>query len=79
VGATKVYAAASHAVLSGPAIERIAESPLEELVVTDSIPLREEAQKLEKLGKIKVLSVAGLLAATIESIHMETSVSSLFS
>jgi ribose-phosphate pyrophosphokinase len=78
VGAAKVYAAASHAVLSGPAIERIAESPLEELVVTDSIQLREEAQKLEKLGKIKVLSVAGLLAAAIESIHMETSVSSLF-
>jgi ribose-phosphate pyrophosphokinase len=77
-GATEVYAAASHPVLSGPAIERIADSPLKELVVTDSIPLREEAQKLEKLGKIKVLSIAGLLGATIESIHMETSVSSLF-
>jgi ribose-phosphate pyrophosphokinase len=77
-GATRVYAAASHAVLSGPAIERIADSPLEQLVVTDSIPLREEGQKLERLGKIKVLSVAGLLAATIESIHMETSVSILF-
>jgi ribose-phosphate pyrophosphokinase len=74
-GATKVYACASHAVLSGPAIERIASSRLEELVVTDSIPLREEAQKV---AKIKVRSVAGLLAATIESIHMETSVSSLF-
>ena len=44
-------------------------------MVTDSIPLREEA---EKVAKIKVRSVAGLLAATIESIHMETSVSSLF-
>jgi ribose-phosphate pyrophosphokinase len=74
-GATKVYACASHAVLSGPAIERIANSRLEELVVTDSIPLTEEAQKV---AKIKVRSVAGLLAATIESIHMETSVSSLF-
>jgi len=74
-GATKVYACASHAVLSGPAIERIASSRLEELVVTDSIPLREEALKV---AKIKVRSVAGLLAATIESIHMETSVSSLF-
>ena len=74
-GATKVYACASHAVLSGPAIERISNSRLEELVVTDSIPLREEA---EKVAKIKVRSVAGLLAATIESIHMETSVSSLF-
>ncbi len=74
-GATKVYACASHAVLSGPAIERISNSRLEELVVTDSIPLREEAQKV---AKIKVRSVAGLLGATIESIHMETSVSSLF-
>jgi ribose-phosphate pyrophosphokinase len=78
-GAAKVYAAASHAVLSGPAIERISNSRLQEVIVTDSIPLREEAQKLERQGKIKVLSVAGLLGATIESIHMETSVSSLFS
>jgi ribose-phosphate pyrophosphokinase len=78
-GAVKVYAAASHPVLSGPAIERITSSKLEEVIVTDSIPLREEAQKLERQGKIKVLSVAGLLGATIESIHMETSVSSLFS
>jgi ribose-phosphate pyrophosphokinase len=74
-GATKVYACASHAVLSGPAVERIVNSRLEELIVTDSIPLSEEAQKVTK---IKVRSVAGLLAATIESIHMETSVSSLF-
>ncbi len=74
-GAVNVYAAASHPVLSGPAIERIANSRLEELIVTDSIPLSEEARKL---GKIKVLSVAGLLAAAIESIHMETSVSTLF-
>ncbi len=78
-GAVKVYAAASHPVLSGPAIERISNSRLQEVIVTDSIPLREEAQKLERQGKIKVLSVAGLLGATIESIHMETSVSSLFS
>jgi ribose-phosphate pyrophosphokinase len=75
-GATGVYACASHAVLSGPAIQRISESRLEQLVVTNSIPLREEAQNVEK---IKVLSIAGLLAATIESIHMETSVSTLFS
>ncbi|MBW4027701.1 MAG: ribose-phosphate pyrophosphokinase [Acidobacteria bacterium] len=75
-GALKVYASASHAVLSGPAIERIANSRLEELVVTDSIPLREEAQRI---GKIKVRSIAGLLGAAMESIHMETSVSTLFS
>ena len=75
-GATKVYACASHPVLSGPAVERIASSRLKELVVTNSIPLREEAQG--RWHKIKVLSIAGLLGAAIESIHMETSVSSLF-
>src|ERR1039457_2546502 len=74
-GAVTVYAGASHAVLSGPAIDRIAASRLEQLVVTNSIPLREAAQKLPK---IKVLSIAGLLGAAIESIHMETSVSTLF-
>ena len=56
-GANKVYACATHPVLSGPAIERIAESRLEQVVVTNTIPLREEAQKV---GKIKVLSIAGL-------------------
>lgn len=75
-GANDVYACASHAVLSGPAAERIAASKLKELVVTNTIPLRPEAAALEK---IKVLSVAGLLGRAIESIHMETSVSSLFS
>lgn len=75
-GALAVYACASHPVLSGPAIERIASSRIEQIVVTDSIPLREEARNLPK---IVVRSVAGLLAATIESIHMETSVSALFS
>jgi ribose-phosphate pyrophosphokinase len=75
-GATKVYAGASHAVLSGQAVERIANSKLEEVVVTDSIPLSEEAKKV---SKIQVLSVAGLLGAAIENIHMETSVSTLFS
>ncbi len=74
-GASKVYACASHPVLSGPAVERIAASRMEELVVTNSIPLREEAAKLPK---IKVLSIAGLLGRAIESIHMETSVSTLF-
>jgi ribose-phosphate pyrophosphokinase len=74
-GAASVHACASHAVLSGPAVERIANSRLEQVIVTDTIPLSEAAQKL---GKIKVLSIAGLLGAAIESIHMETSVSSLF-
>ena len=74
-GAEEVYACASHAVLSGPAVERIAASRLKEVVVTNTIPLREDAQKV---SKIKVLSVAGLLGRAIESIHMETSVSTLF-
>ena len=74
-GAKKVYACASHPVLSGPAVERIAKSRLEQLVVTNTIPLREDASRL---SKIKVLSIAGLLGRAIESIHMETSVSTLF-
>jgi ribose-phosphate pyrophosphokinase len=86
-GSAAVYACASHAVLSGPAIDRIANSRLEQLVVTDTIPLREAAQRLtlpvndpaQKLPKLKVLSIAGLLGAAIENIHMETSVSTLFS
>jgi ribose-phosphate pyrophosphokinase len=75
-GALSVYACASHAVLSGPAIDRIAASRLEQLVVTNTIPLREAAQKV---SKIKVLSIAGLIGTAIENIHLETSVSSLFS
>ena len=74
-GATKVYAAATHAVLSGPAVERICKAPIEEVVVTDSIPLGEEAKKVKQ---IKVLSVAELLARGIRSIHEETSISELF-
>jgi ribose-phosphate pyrophosphokinase len=74
-GATKVFAASTHAVLSGPAVERLADSQIEEVVVTDSVPLNENAQKL---GKIKVLSVAPLLARGIQSIHEETSISELF-
>jgi ribose-phosphate pyrophosphokinase len=74
-GATSVHACATHAVLSGPAIDRIANSRLEQLVVTNTIPLREQAQKL---AKIKVLSIAGLIGSAIENIHLETSVSSLF-
>jgi ribose-phosphate pyrophosphokinase len=75
-GAAAVYACASHAVLSGPAIDRIANSRLQQVVVTDTIPLREAALKVEK---IKVLSIAGLVGTAIENIHKETSISSLFS
>jgi ribose-phosphate pyrophosphokinase len=74
-GATRVFAACTHPVLSGPAVERLAKSPIEEVVVTDSVPLGAAAQKLEK---IKVLSVAPLLARGIQSIHEETSISELF-
>jgi ribose-phosphate pyrophosphokinase len=74
-GAEKVYACATHAVLSGPAVDRIEASRLEQLIVTNTIPLTEEAQRV---SKIKVLSIAGLLGRAIESIHMETSVSRLF-
>jgi ribose-phosphate pyrophosphokinase len=75
-GASAVHACASHAVLSGPAIDRIANSRMEQLVVTNTIPLREAAQKIAP--KIKVLSIAGLIGAAIENIHLETSVSTLF-
>jgi ribose-phosphate pyrophosphokinase len=74
-GATAIYAFASHAVLSGPAVERITTSPFQKVVVTDSIPLSEEAKKC---SKITTLSVAPLFAEAIRSIHEETSISSLF-
>ena len=74
-GAHSVSACATHAVLSGPAVERIENSPLKEVVFTNSIPLSDEAKRS---GKIKYLSVAPLLARAIQSIHGETSVSSLF-
>lgn len=74
-GAKEVHACCSHPVLSGPAIERINNSELKSLVVTNSIPLRAEAQNCEK---IKVLSVSELLADAINRIHNEDSVSYLF-
>jgi len=75
-GAIKVLAYCTHPVLSGGAVERIANSALDEVVVTDSIPLREDARKC---SKIRVLSVVDLLAETILRISNEDSVSSLFS
>ncbi|MBT5632132.1 MAG: ribose-phosphate pyrophosphokinase [Nitrospina sp.] len=74
-GAKEVHACCSHAVLSGPAGERISNSPLKSVVTTNSIPLGEE---LAKIPKIKVLSIASLLGEAILRIHEETSVSSLF-
>jgi len=74
-GATKVVAYCTHPVLSGGAVQRIEASDIDELVVTDTITLREDAQASEK---IRQLSVAGLLAETILRISNEDSVSSLF-
>jgi len=74
-GAVKVYACATHPVLSGPAVERIEKSQLEEVIVTNTIPLSSEKRKCKK---IRTLTVAGLLAAAVQAIHDETSVSGLF-
>jgi ribose-phosphate pyrophosphokinase len=74
-GAREVYACASHPVLSGEALDRIAASQLTQLVVTNTIPLTARGQQEPK---IKVLTIAGLIARAIQSIHEETSVSKLF-
>jgi ribose-phosphate pyrophosphokinase len=74
-GASRVLACAVHGVLSGPAIDRVNSAPLDQLIVTNTIPLRGDAQQCRK---IVVLSVARLLGQAIRSIHEETSVSSLF-
>jgi ribose-phosphate pyrophosphokinase len=74
-GATQVFAACTHAILSGPAVDRIEASKIKEVVATDSVPVSEAARNLKKL---KILSVADLLARGIRSIHEETSISELF-
>ncbi|MCC7174708.1 MAG: ribose-phosphate pyrophosphokinase [Bryobacterales bacterium] len=74
-GAVSVTACATHAVLSGRALENIEGSPIREVVLTNSIPLSRRARKI---NKIRSLSVAPLLASAIRSIHEETSVSTLF-
>ena len=74
-GALKVYAAATHAVLSGPALVRLEESCIEKLFVTDTIPLTEEGRKC---SKIQVLGVAELLGKAIRRIHNSDSISNLF-
>lgn len=74
-GARRVIAACTHAVLSGPALERINASELEEVIVTNTIPMDSKQQECKKLT---VLSVASLLGEAIKRIHEETSVSSLF-
>jgi ribose-phosphate pyrophosphokinase len=74
-GAKTVYACCTHAVLSGNAVERINNSPIKELIATNTIPLSEEAKKVEK---IKVLDVSPILGEAIKRIHRDESVSSLF-
>ncbi len=74
-GAAEVYATATHGVLSGPALDRIRDSDITELVITDTIPLRNSDRAA---GKVRVLSVANLLGEAVERIYQETSVSSLF-
>jgi ribose-phosphate pyrophosphokinase len=74
-GAARVLACAVHGVLSGPAIERIERSPIDKMIVTNTIP---QSRAAAECSKIVVLSVARLLGQAIKSIHEETSVSSLF-
>lgn len=74
-GAEKVFAVATHPILSGPAIERIEDSPIEQLWVTDTIPLNEKAKKC---SKIKVISVASVVSEAIQRIYGNDSVSILF-
>ncbi len=74
-GASKIYACATHGVLSGPAIERINDSDITQVVLTNTIQLGDKA---EQTSKIRLLSVAPLLAEAIRRIHEDESVSSLF-
>jgi ribose-phosphate pyrophosphokinase len=74
-GANQIYAGITHGILAGQAVDLIEESPVEELVVTNTVPVSPEKRK----GKIKVLSVAELFAEAIKRIHHSESVSSLFS
>src|SRR5512134_3511915 len=74
-GAERVFACAVHGVLSGPALERIERAPIDQLIMTNTIPLSADRARRPK---IKVLSVARLLGQAIKNIHEETSVSSLF-
>jgi ribose-phosphate pyrophosphokinase len=75
-GAKQIYVLATHALFSGPAIERLRSLPIEEIAVTDTIRVSDAAR--EALGNLRILSVASLLAHAIESTHYNRSVSSLF-
>ena len=76
-GAREVYAAATHAVLSGKAVQRIAESPIRELIVTDTLPLAEDKQQV--LGdRLKTVSVAAIVASALNAVFEDESVSEIF-
>jgi ribose-phosphate pyrophosphokinase len=75
-GCKKILVGATHGVFAGPALDRLAAAPIDEIVVTDTIPLKEEARKV---SRIKVLSAAAMLGEAIKRIHRDESVSSLFS
>ena len=75
-GAEKVFIGASHGVLCGPAVDRLREAPIEEIVVTDSVPIPSE--KIDGIGNLQVLSVASLMGEAIHRIHNDESVSNLF-
>ncbi len=74
-GASEIHACSAHAVLSGPAVERISDSEIQSLVVTDTIPMGDKAKGCDK---IRILSVSKLLAEAIQRCHTGSSVSSLF-
>ena len=73
-GATSVKAMATHGILSGPAIERISNSVIEKVIITDTI----DNTRLKDFAKLEILTVAGILATSIERIHNKESISSLF-
>jgi len=75
-GALRIYVGATHAILCGSAVQQLREAPIDEVVVTDTVPVRQE--KINALGKLKVLSVAELMGEAIHRIHNNESVSSLF-
>ena len=75
-GALSVRVAATHGVFAGPAAERLNAAPIDEVVVTDTIPLGRQSQNIKKL---KVLTVANLLGEAIDRIHKDKSVSAIFS
>ena len=74
-GATEVWAMATHGVLSGPAVERLSASPLERLVLTNTLPLPEQ----KRLSQVEVLSIAPLIAQALSAVFDDTSVSEIFS